>query len=171
MKIGTMMRRGALAALAVAAVAGPAFAQKTKLAVYTALENDQLDPFKRVVHIVPVWSSDINGYIETVWPGIAEHRTTAFRTKQYAGADAAQFGEIREQSFEGTTRSAVVRYPEWCQLTVYRLINGQRVPVPGPRVYWLETYSAIGRTRVPKSEHAVNDGRVLCCECLCLCDD
>ena len=37
-----MMRCGALAALAVAAFAGPAFAQKTQLTVYTALETDQL---------------------------------------------------------------------------------------------------------------------------------
>ena len=37
-----------IAALAVSAlIAGPAFAQKTKLTVYTALENDQLGPYKK----------------------------------------------------------------------------------------------------------------------------
>jgi iron(III) transport system substrate-binding protein len=35
------------AALAVFAFAAPAFAQKTKLTVYTAIENEQLDPFKK----------------------------------------------------------------------------------------------------------------------------
>ena len=47
MAIRTIMRRGCLAALAFAAFAAPALAQKTKLTVYTALENDQLEPFKK----------------------------------------------------------------------------------------------------------------------------
>jgi len=38
-----------------------------------------LDPFKRPVHIVPMWSSVAGKMIETVWPGISELRTTAFR--------------------------------------------------------------------------------------------
>ena len=113
----------------------------------------KLDPFKRVVHIVPVWDSERRAYVETVWPGIAEHRTTAFRTKQYAGADACQFGETIEQAFSGETKrgkiNVTLKFPAWAQLTVYRLIDGQRVPVPGPRVYWLETYSRLGRAEVP----------------------
>ena len=38
---------GAAAAAVTAMVAGPAFAQKTKITVYTALENDQLGPYKK----------------------------------------------------------------------------------------------------------------------------
>ncbi len=49
-----------------------------------------LDPFKRPVHIVPMWSSVAGKMIETVWPGISELRTTAFRTGQYAGLPAPQ---------------------------------------------------------------------------------
>jgi phage recombination protein Bet len=131
-------------------------AAKTTDAVVLALsycKARKLDPFKRVVHIVPIWDRDKQAYVETVWPGIAEHRTTAFRTKQYAGADAAVFGETIEQAFSGETRRGAVnvtlKFPAWAQLTVYRMIDGQRVPVPGPRVYWLETYSTIGRTEVP----------------------
>ena len=68
MQIGTMMRRGALAALAVAAFAGPTFAQKTKLTVYTALENDQLDPFKKAFEadnptIEIAWVRDSTGVV------------------------------------------------------------------------------------------------------------
>src|SRR4026207_1822503 len=48
--IDTIMRRalgfGATALAAIAFVA-PASAQKTKLTVYTAIENEQLDPFKK----------------------------------------------------------------------------------------------------------------------------
>jgi hypothetical protein len=37
-----------------------------------------LDPFKRPVHIVPMWSSGAGKMIETVWPGISEFCTTAY---------------------------------------------------------------------------------------------
>src|SRR4051794_4134726 len=67
---------------------------KTAEAVLLALDYCKvrnLDPFKRPVHIVPMWSQTANsgrgGYVETVWPGIWEMRATAFRTKQYAGMD------------------------------------------------------------------------------------
>jgi len=133
-------------------------AAKTTAAVDLALsycKARKLDPFKRVVHIVPIYDREAKKWIETVWPGIAEHRTTAFRTNQYAGADAAQYGETKTKVFNGTDKddrpvNATVSYPEWCQLTVYRLIGGQRVPIPGPRVYWLETYSKASHfTEVP----------------------
>lgn len=132
---------------------------KTPGAVVLALsycKARKLDPFKRVVHIVPVWDKD-RGEVETVWPGIAEHRTTAFRTRQYAGSDPASYGTTVTETFTdkvktkaGTENKTVkVSFPEWCQLTVYRLVGGQRVPVPGPRVYWREFYSRIGRTVLP----------------------
>lgn len=109
-----------------------------------------LDPFKRVVHIVPVWDNEQKKYVDTIWPGIAELRTTAFRTGQYAGADPTEFGPTVEQTWQDEkTPAFTIQYPAWAQLTVYRLVGGQRVPVPGPRVYWLETYSARGRSGVP----------------------
>ena len=40
-----------------------------------------LDPFKHVI-IVPVWDSEQRKLVDTIWPGIAELRTTAFRTQQ-----------------------------------------------------------------------------------------
>ena len=47
--IATMRRAAMLGTMALAAVglSGTAFAQKTKLTVYTAIENEQLDPFKK----------------------------------------------------------------------------------------------------------------------------
>jgi phage recombination protein Bet len=105
-----------------------------------------LDPFKKVIHIVPVWDGDQRKYVDTIWPGIAELRTTAFRTQQYAGADPTEFGDIVEQTWQDDNGVIIqIAYPAWAQLTVYRLVGGQRVPVPGPRVYWIETYSAKNR--------------------------
>lgn len=113
----------------------------------------RLDPFKRVVHIVPIWDSARSCEVETVWPGIAEHRTTAMRTGNFGGFDAAAFGNTIEETFEGTTKkgsvSVKMRYPEFCQITVYRMVDGQRVAVPGPRVYWREYFSKLGRANVP----------------------
>lgn len=121
----------------------------------------KLDPFKRVVHIVPIWDKNYIGpngkkgrYTDTIWPGIGELRTTAFRTKQYAGADACAFGPMTDRVFtlendSGERRNVPVKFPEWAQLTVYRMIDGQRVPIPGPRVYWIETYSRMGRSELP----------------------
>jgi iron(III) transport system substrate-binding protein len=71
MTIGTLMRRTALvgaATLAVALAGTPAFAQKTKLTVYTALENDQLDPFKKAFEadnpgIELAWVRDSTGVV------------------------------------------------------------------------------------------------------------
>jgi hypothetical protein len=43
-----------------------------------------------------------------------------------------------------------VTFPEWCQITVYRLLEGQRIAFPGPRVYWLETYAtAFAKSDLP----------------------
>ena len=69
MTIGVMIRRVAmLGAAAVALAATPAFAQKTKLTVYTALENDQLDPFKKAFEadnptIEIAWVRDSTGVV------------------------------------------------------------------------------------------------------------
>ena len=65
------MKTWLLAGLAVALTLGasaPAQAQKTKLTIYTALENDQLPPFKQAIEAaVPeaevTWVRDSTGVI------------------------------------------------------------------------------------------------------------
>lgn len=122
---------------------------KTVEAVIMALSYcraRQLDPFKRPVHIVPVYNSALRATVETVWPGISELRTTAMRTNSYAGCDPCVFGDDIEETFFGQDRDkneekVTVIFPEWAQITVYRMLQGNRVPFPGPRVYWKETYA------------------------------
>lgn len=114
----------------------------------------KLDPMKRVVHIVPVWDSQRKAMVETVWPGIAEHRITAMRTKQHGGLDVPSFGPMLTETFKGQDRQgntvqANITFPEWCQITVYRLVDGVRCPFPGPRIYWKEFFSSQGKTGVP----------------------
>lgn len=99
----------------------------------------KLDPFKKPVQIVPMWDDKRKMMVDTVWPGIGELRTTAFRTGQYAGRDAAIFGD--DHLMEKLGEASNVRFPEWCEIVVYRLIGGVRVPFHGPRVHWLEIYA------------------------------
>jgi phage recombination protein Bet len=97
----------------------------------------KLDPFKRNVHIVPIWNKDLQRMVDTVWPGIGELRTTAFRTGEYAGRSEAVFGPTIEEKV-GTVE---MKYPEWCQVTVYRVVKGEKREFAGPKVHWLETYA------------------------------
>lgn len=96
-----------------------------------------LDIFKKPVQIVPIWDSKRGEMVDTVWPGIAELRTTAMRTGSFAGFEETTFGPMIEE----TLGTVTMRYPEWAQCTVYRLVGGVRVPFVGPKVYWLETYA------------------------------
>jgi len=130
---------------------------KTTEAVCLAIsycKSRNLDPLKRPIHIVPVWSktgglNGTGGEVETIWPGISELRTTAVRTGVYAGKDAAVFGPDITKNFQHVDdRSGEVKdqlevtFPEWCQVTVYRMVQGQRCAFVGPKVYWLESYAS-----------------------------
>lgn len=116
-----------------------------------------LDPFKKPVHIVPVWSSEKKGYIETIWPGISELRTTATRTGIYAGLDGAVFGQDITETFKDSTKGndgydrkeITVTYPEWCSITVYKIVAGQRCAFPGPRIFYKEAYGRLGKSLLP----------------------
>lgn len=101
----------------------------------------KLDPFKRNVHIVPIWNKQTGGMIDTIWPGIGELRTTAFRTGEYAGRDQTVFGPTITKKIGNVEMT----FPEWSQVTVYRMVKGQKVAFAGPQVFWLETYATAKR--------------------------
>lgn len=100
-----------------------------------------LDPFKKPVHIVPVYSKKQKKMVDTIWPGISEYRVTANRTGNYAGRDETVFGPSVTEDLGGVT----ITYPEWAQVTVYRIVHGVRCAFVGPKVIWKETYSKAGR--------------------------
>jgi phage recombination protein Bet len=115
-----------------------------------------LDIFKKPVHIVPMWSAAKGQMVETVWPGIAEIRTTASRTGEYAGIDAVEFGPMVERTFTGTIGKGQreenvtkkVRFPEWASVVVYRMVGGERCAYHA-KVFWEETFATIGKSEVP----------------------
>ena len=117
-----------------------------------------LDVLKRPVAVVPMWSKALGREVETIWPGINEVQITATRTGQYAGLDPARFGPDLTRVFAGRARTdngwkevqVEVTYPEWAEVTVYRLVGSQRCPF-SETVFWDEAYSRAGGagTEVP----------------------
>lgn len=101
----------------------------------------KLDVMKRPVHIVSVWSTSQNCMVDTIWPGIGELRTTAFRTGEYAGKEETALGPMVEKQ----VGSKAITFPEWAQVTVYRMVRGVKAAFAGPKVYWLETYATVKR--------------------------
>lgn len=124
---------------------------KTAESVILALSycrRRNLDPFKRPVHIVPIWTREKNGYVDTIWPGIGELRTTAHRTGQFAGMNRTEFGPDQTEEFQPLDKSGRpsgkphrVTFPAWAQVTVQRRVGDHIVNFAGPEVYWLETYA------------------------------
>ncbi|WP_207462129.1 phage recombination protein Bet [Azospirillum sp. SYSU D00513] len=110
-----------------------------------------LDIMKRPVSIVPMYNRSLKRDVETVWPGVNELQITASRTGFWAGMEPAVFGPkvtVELSGFVGPKNdrkeeTVVVTYPEWCEVTVYRLVGGVRCPFT-ERVYWTETYSRAG---------------------------
>lgn len=103
----------------------------------------RLDPIKRPIHIVKTWDSDANGgkggWVDAIWEGIGSHRTTASRTNAYAGKDAPEFGPAVTRKLDGANDFT---FPEWCRVTVYKIVAGQRVAFTG-EVRWLEAYASV----------------------------
>lgn len=108
-----------------------------------------LDVMKKMTHIVPVYSTAAKGMVDTIWPSIAELRVTATRSGEYAGADRIVFGPMIEREFEGKVygkkETVKMQFPEWAEITLYRIVKGQRVAFNPPAVYWEETYGIQGK--------------------------
>lgn len=100
----------------------PGASSESVLMAWDYCKARNLDPLKKVVHIVPMYVKDAKTgnkeWRDVVMPGIAELRTTAHRTKQYAGIDEPEFGS--EIEYKG------VSAPKWCRVSVYRMLGKQR---------------------------------------------
>lgn len=110
-----------------------------------------LDPMQKPVHIVPMevatGAKGADGWPVKEWrdcimPGIGLYRTNASRTGQLAGIDEPIFGDA--QPMPGAESRQV---PEWCKVTVYRLVGGQRVGFTALE-YWQENYATKGRGKI-----------------------
>src|SRR5215467_16368380 len=134
---------------------------KTPEAIVLAMDYCRargLDIMKKPVNIVPVWNSQLRREVETVWPAITEAQVTAARTHEWAGLDKPVYGEVRTKTFKGRRKdgdrwidaAVTVTFPEWCEVTVYRIVCGGRYAFT-ERVYWEESYGRQGGSDLPNA--------------------
>jgi len=124
-----------------------------------------LDPMTKPVHIVPmsvtVGKNDAGYAIkemrDVVMPGIGLYRINAARTEAYAGCSEPEFGPMQEMSVtkdvwadapngkrtKKTVDGGKFNYPEWCRVTVTRIVDGQAREFSA-KEYWIENYATAG---------------------------
>lgn len=104
-----------------------------------------LDPMQKPVHIVPMQVStgkkgsggwDEKEWRDVVMPGIGLYRVQAARTGELAGIDEPVFGPMKQ--------ALGIEFPEFCKVTVYRMIGGQRVAFTACE-FWTENYATAKR--------------------------
>lgn len=135
----------------------------------------RLDPFKKPVHVVPMFNSKLRRKVQVVMQGINEIETTASRTGAWAGLDLPQWGPEVERVFRGTfdnddgsTRNVEVTltYPAWCAVTVYRIVGGSPRKFT-EQLFFEECYARAGfRTEVPNDRWSKAPRQMLhkCCK-------
>jgi phage recombination protein Bet len=128
-----------------------------------------LDPMKKPVHIVPMKVStgqkdergwDIKETRDVIMPGVGMYRTEASRTGQYAGVTEPEFGPIQQLDYtvdvweddngrrKKTTKQKTLRYPEWCRVSVDRIVDGSPRTFTA-KEFWLENYATRGSDGAP----------------------
>lgn len=108
-------------------------------------KGQNLDPMLKPVHIVPMnvkkaGTKDQYEWRDVLMPGIGLYRTIAARTGEYAGCTEPEFGPMQDLKIG----DFVMKYPEWCKVTVSRLVQGHAVTFTA-KEYWLENYATAGR--------------------------
>jgi phage recombination protein Bet len=117
-----------------------------------------LDPYKQPCHVVPMWNSKLRRRVQVIMRGINEIEITAARTKQWAGMELPVWGPPITKTFKGEFEnddgskrqvSVTLTYPEWCAVTVYRQVGGERAAF-SEQLWWIECYGRAGfRSEVP----------------------
>jgi phage recombination protein Bet len=114
------------------------------MAVLDYCEAARLNVMLKPVHIVPmsVKKPGTNQYEmrDVVMPGINHYRTQASRSGDYLGMSEPEFGPTIELTF-GQFK---IHVPEWCKVTVKRLVGGHIAEFPAIE-YWQENYATKGR--------------------------
>jgi phage recombination protein Bet len=97
------------------------------------------DPLQKPCHIVPMWDSKSGGMRDVIMPGIGLYRTQAARTGCLVGITEPEFGPEIIEKIGGQD----MRYPEWCRVTVKRLVSGIVAEFTAVE-FWMENYAVKG---------------------------
>lgn len=119
-----------------------------KSSLYTGAKDDsiqmvieyckacKLDPMQKPVHIVPMWDKNTKSMKDTIMPGIGLYRIQAARSNKYAGVSEPEYGDTVNTTLGGVS----ISYPEWCKVTVKKLVGNNIVEFTA-KEYWLENYA------------------------------
>lgn len=111
-----------------------------------------LDPLQKPVHIVPIDvksgrkdnnGKDIYEKRDVIMPGVGLYRIQAARSNGYAGMSEPEFGPEKTLKLGKDDSKADYTFPEWCKVTVHRVVNGQTVAFTAIE-YWIENYATAG---------------------------
>jgi phage recombination protein Bet len=106
----------------------------------------RLDPMLKPVHLVKMrvksgkkdsYGKEQYEYRNVVMPGIGSYRIDAARTGEYAGMTEPEFGkDIIEK-----IGNIQVKYPEWCKITVKKLLTNGLIAEYTAKEFWRENYA------------------------------
>lgn len=99
-----------------------------------------LDPMQKPVHIVPMWDSKAGKMRDVIMPGVNLYRTQAARSGKFAGMTEPEFGPEVTTTLGGQS----ITYPDWCRVTVKRLLDGGIIAEFTAVEYWTENYAVKG---------------------------
>lgn len=99
-----------------------------------------LDPMQKPVHIVPIWDGKAGQMRDVVMPGVGLYRTQASRTGQFAGMSEPEYGPDIATTIGGQQ----ITYPEWCKVTVKRLLESGAMAEFTAKEFWIENYAVKG---------------------------
>ena len=99
-----------------------------------------LDPLQKPVHIVPMWDSKAGQMRDVIMPGVNLYRTQAARSGQFAGMSEPDFGPDIEANIGGQK----ITHPEWCRVTVKRMLANGVIADFTAREFWIENYATKG---------------------------
>ena len=107
-------------------------------------ETADVKPHKGMIELLPFNKKDNRGqWTKTFTPmlTIGALRAIAQSTGVWAGLDPIVFSD-KVVTFKGKAKrdGAIPEYtaPEWGQMTIYKMVQGQRVPFPSPKLYFRE---------------------------------
>jgi iron(III) transport system substrate-binding protein len=160
-----MLSCGAALCAALAMLAGPALAQKTRITVYTALENDQLGPYKAAFEadnpdVEIAWVRDSTGIItarflaekdnpraDVVW-GLA---ATSLQLFERAGLLEAYtpkgFAELKPLFKDSSHPVTWTGMDAWLAVVCFNTVEAQKANAPAPKA-WKDLASSAYKGKV-----------------------
>lgn len=141
---------GAAAVAAAALIADPALAQRTKITVYTALENDQLGPYKQafeadVKDVEIAWVRDSTGVVtarflaekdnpraDVIW-GLGASSIALFDSMKLLEPYTPKGVEQLKAQFKSPTQPlAWTGMDAWLAVICYNTVEGKKKNIPAP---------------------------------------